>query len=57
MSMTPTQAREQLDRHTREIVQWHFHPDTGTPFWLERAKSFKFNPLKDVQGYADLRQG
>ena len=55
MSMTPTQAREQLDRHTRETVQWHFSPDTGAPFWLERAKSFKFNPLKDVQSYADLK--
>ena len=55
MSMTPTQAREQLDKHTREIVQWHFSPDTGAPFWLERAKSFSFNPLKDVQTYADLK--
>jgi hypothetical protein len=55
MSMTPTQARERLDRHVREIVQWHFSPDTGAPFWLEQARSFKFNPLKDVQGYADLK--
>jgi phenylacetate-coenzyme A ligase PaaK-like adenylate-forming protein len=49
------QARERLDAHVREIVQWHFHPDTGTPFWLERAKSFKFNPLKDVQTFDDLK--
>lgn len=49
------QAREQLDAHVREIVHWHFSPDTGTPFWLERAKTFKFNPLKDVQGYDDLK--
>lgn len=55
MSMTPTQAREQLDKHVREIVQWHFSPDTGAPFWLDQAKSFKFNPLKDVQGYDDLK--
>lgn len=49
------QARERLDAHVREIVRWHFNPDTGTPFWLERAKSFKFNPLKDVQTFDDLK--
>ena len=34
--------------------QWHFDPATGCPFWLERAKQFDFNPLTDVNGYADL---
>ncbi|MCX7666426.1 MAG: hypothetical protein N2112_12875 [Gemmataceae bacterium] len=48
-------AKEALDKHVREIVQWHFSPDTGTPFWIERAKSFKFNPLKDIQGFDDLK--
>ncbi len=49
------EAREKLDAHVRDVVQWHFNPDTGTPFWLERAKSFKFNPAKDVQGFDDLK--
>jgi hypothetical protein len=48
-------AREQLDAQVREVVRWHFSPDTGTPFWLERAKSFKFRPLKDVQSFDDLK--
>ena len=48
-------ARDQLDAQVREVVQWHFSPETGTPFWLERAKSFKFNPLKDVQTFDDLK--
>jgi phenylacetate-coenzyme A ligase PaaK-like adenylate-forming protein len=48
-------ARAQLDAHVRDIVRWHFSPDTGTPFWLEKAKSFQFNPLKDVQTFDDLR--
>lgn len=48
-------AREALDAHVREIVRWHFDPETGTPFWLERAKSFTFNPVKDVQGFDDLK--
>jgi hypothetical protein len=49
------QARERLDAHVRDIVQWHFDPETGTPFWLERAKTFPFNPLKDVKGFDDLK--
>ncbi|MFT3882292.1 MAG: hypothetical protein QM703_21900 [Gemmatales bacterium] len=47
-------AREQLDAQVRAVVQHHFHSDTGTPFWIEKAKSWKFNPLKDVQGWADM---
>src|SRR5947209_7469736 len=48
-------AREALDAHVRDVVRWHFSPDTGTPFWLDRAKSFKFDPAKDVQGFDDLK--
>jgi phenylacetate-coenzyme A ligase PaaK-like adenylate-forming protein len=48
-------ARAQLDAHVREIVRWHFSPETGTPFWLEKARSFSFDPLKDVQGFDDLK--
>ena len=49
-------ARERLDAHVREIVRWHFDPATGAPFWLERAKQFDFDPLKDVNTYADLQK-
>src|SRR5438874_5835286 len=45
------QARERLDAHVRETVAWHFSPDTGTPFWLERAKTLGFDPRKEVQGF------
>jgi len=48
-------AQNQLDEQVRDIVRWHFSPDTGTPFWLDKAKSFKFNPLKDVQSFDDLK--
>jgi phenylacetate-coenzyme A ligase PaaK-like adenylate-forming protein len=48
------QAREKLDAHVSEIVAWHFNPETGAPFWLERAKTFNFDPRKDVRGYDDL---
>jgi phenylacetate-coenzyme A ligase PaaK-like adenylate-forming protein len=48
-------ARERLDAHVRDIVRWHFSPETGTPFWLERARTFKFDPLQDVRGFDDLK--
>jgi phenylacetate-coenzyme A ligase PaaK-like adenylate-forming protein len=49
-------ARTQLDAQVREIVRWHFSPDTGTPFWLEKAKTFNFDPLKDVNGWDDIKK-
>ena len=30
-------AQEQLETHLREIVAWHFTPETGCPFWLDWA--------------------
>lgn len=49
-------ARAKLDAHTYEIVQWHFHESTGCPFWLEKAKALKFNPLKEVRTFDDLKK-
>lgn len=49
-------ARAQLDAQVRDTVRWHFSPDTGTPFWLAKAKEFKFDPLKDVNGWDDIKK-
>lgn len=49
-------AREKLNAHAYEIVQWHFHESTGCPFWLEKAKSLAFDPLKEVKSYDDLKK-
>jgi len=49
------EARRRLDAHVREIVQWHFDPQTGCPFWLEFAPQLDFDPRKDVGGYDDLK--
>ncbi len=48
-------AKRQLDEHVREIVQWHFNPETGSPFWLGFAKKLDFDPRKEIGGYADLK--
>ena len=48
-------AKDKLDAHVREIVQWHFHPDTGSPFWLEYASKLDFDPREKIRGYDDLK--
>jgi phenylacetate-coenzyme A ligase PaaK-like adenylate-forming protein len=56
---TPQQvkeAKDKLDAHVREIVAWHFDPDKGTPFWLDKAKSLSFDPRKEVKAYDDLKK-
>ncbi len=50
----PAAAAEALDAHVREIVRWHFSPETGCPFWLDWAAQADWNPLADVQSFADL---
>jgi phenylacetate-coenzyme A ligase PaaK-like adenylate-forming protein len=46
-------ARATLDAHVREIVQWHFSPETGCPFWLRWARENAFEPAS-VEGFEDL---
>ena len=43
------EARARLDAHVREIVQWHFSPETGCPFWLDHAARLDFDPREKVQ--------
>lgn len=47
-------AKERLDAHVREMVEWHFNPATGCEYWLEKAQTFAFDPRKDVKTYEDL---
>ena len=58
MSLTTqvTEARSRLDAHTREIVAWHFDPNTGCPFWLDYAGKLGWDPRKEVRSYDDLRK-
>jgi phenylacetate-coenzyme A ligase PaaK-like adenylate-forming protein len=53
---SPEQARAALDAHVRETMQWHFGPETGSPFWLDVASRLDFDPRRDVQSFADLRR-
>lgn len=47
-------ARNQLDQQVREVVAWHFSPETGTPFWLEREAELGLDARRQVRGFDDL---
>jgi phenylacetate-coenzyme A ligase PaaK-like adenylate-forming protein len=49
-------AREALDAHTVETVAWHFGEKTGCPFWLEKRRELKFDPLTEIKCYEDLKK-
>ncbi len=51
--LTPEQAQAQLDAHVREIIAWHFSPDSGCPYWLDWAKK-NFDPRQEVNSFTDL---
>jgi len=50
------QAAEQLDAQVRDIIQWHFSPESGCSFWLDWAGNAGFDPRKEVHCYADLKK-
>ncbi len=51
-----SQAKEALDAHTYETVQWHFHESSGSPFWLEKKAELKFDPLTEIKCFEDLKK-
>lgn len=46
-------ARQQLDKHLKEIIHWHFSPETGCPFWLDWAAK-NWDPRPKIQTVDDL---
>ena len=55
LSAKVRQARDELDRHVRDTIRWHFSPETGCPFWLEQRSKLGWDPRERIQGFADLR--
>jgi phenylacetate-coenzyme A ligase PaaK-like adenylate-forming protein len=43
------------EAYLRAAIAWHFGEDTGSDFWLRAARTLNFNPLTDVNTFADLR--
>lgn len=49
-------SKEKLDAHLREIIKWHFSPETGSPFWLEWAQKAGWNPIDKIKTIDDMAQ-
>jgi phenylacetate-coenzyme A ligase PaaK-like adenylate-forming protein len=49
-------SRDALDSWVREVVDWHFNPATGSPFWLEYAKKAGWDPRREIHSFADLKR-
>src|SRR5204862_178585 len=47
-------ARETLDAWTRQMMEWHFNPETGCPFWLDYAAKLGWDPRREIRSYDDL---
>ncbi|MDE0820907.1 MAG: hypothetical protein OSA95_07285 [Opitutales bacterium] len=48
------EAKQDLDAHVREIIHWHFSPESGCPFWLEWVGKQDWNPVEEINSYDDL---
>ncbi len=51
---TITAAADTLDAHVRDIVAWHFSEETGTPYWLDWARSNFPDVRNHIHGLEDL---
>ncbi len=49
-------AGEALDAWLREVVDWHFDPVSGCPFWLDYAKKLGWDPRREINSFADLQR-
>lgn len=47
-------AKLDLDAHVRRLVQIHFDPKSGAPYWLERARALGGDVRRQVKTFADL---
>jgi phenylacetate-coenzyme A ligase PaaK-like adenylate-forming protein len=62
MTATPTadmkslvaNRRQRLDAWVRQMVEWHFNPETGCPFWLDYASKLDWDPRTEIKTYDDL---
>ena len=49
-------AKARLDGHVRDIIEWHFSPETGCPFWLEFASKLQWSPTREISCFGDLKK-
>ena len=49
-------ARSAVDVWVREVVAWHFDPETDCPFWLDYASKLDCDPREEIKGFDDLKR-
>ena len=49
-----TTAQEVLDAWVREVIEWHFDFETGSPYWLDWAAKAGWDPRAEVYSFTDL---
>ena len=54
--VTTGAPRAALDRQVREVIEWHFDPSTGSPFWLDFAKKAGWDPRREVNTFDDVKR-
>jgi acyl-CoA synthetase (AMP-forming)/AMP-acid ligase II len=47
-------AQPDPDEFVRAAMEWHFNPETGSAYWLRKAKTLPFDPRADVKSMKDL---
>ncbi|WP_054813904.1 AMP-binding protein [Nocardia arizonensis] len=50
----PAGTYPDADQLIRDAVRWHFDPNTGSRFWLDRLPTLGFDPIEQIRTYADL---
>ena len=45
---------ESLQTRLQRMIELHFDPIAGAPFWLDRARMLGINPLRDIYRVGDL---
>ncbi len=50
----PLDARVDPQEFLQAAMEWHFNPETGSTYWLKRAKLLPFDPRKDIKRIEDL---
>lgn len=55
LSTEITKYRETLDSWVREVIAWHFDPESGCPFWLDFAGKLTWDPRDEIRTYDDLK--
>jgi phenylacetate-coenzyme A ligase PaaK-like adenylate-forming protein len=51
----PFDAQPDPDEFVRAAMEWHFNPETGCAYWLDRANTLDFDPRTDVKTHDDLQ--